>query len=201
MISRPILFSGPMVRAILEGRKTQTRRVLKIKNGWKETIEDGKLLWEDKYGDWHEAPSPYGQPGDKLWVRETFKRGHDSISGSVMYQADGHIKPGLGDFECESWRPSIHMPREASRITLEIANVRIERIQEISTIDAKAEGIEILPSGRGYYDPRYDHGAVHLGYFESATEAFQTLWESINFERGFGWEKNPWVWVLEFKRV
>lgn len=173
MKERPILFSGEMVRAILDGRKTQTRRVIKPQ-GEPYTIEDVDVL-----------KCPYGIPGDRLWVRETFAdlRGM-GFGHKWAYRADtpegsesDRIRIGYG----VRWKPSIHMPRWASRITLEITDIRVERVQDITYIDAKAEGVEYE---KGYTDPR---------------EAFATLWNSINAKRDYGWAMNPWVWIIEFK--
>lgn len=189
---RPILFSGPMVRANLEGRKTQTRRVLKgapmrlwAASGWE--IEDGDCMWCDAYGDYHSLTQicPYGRIGDRLWVRETWAHrrwmiGDASPNPTTIYRADSDDLNG-----CDRWRPSVHMPRWASRITLEVVSVRVERLHGISEEDAVAEGVEMLPVGR-------DIG-------KQAALSFAVLWQSIN---GLGsWDDNPWVWVVEFKRI
>lgn len=191
MKERPILFKDEMVRAILAGQKTQTRRVVKSL----------ALDWLNQEGFTPEfvacpenSMCPYGQPGDQLWVREShwwFKDEHDPVTGyfppkltaeDVEYRADGE-KP------VRIWRPSIHMPRWASRITLEITGVRVERVQDISNADALAEGVD-------GHDFSMSHAA---GCGPSALGAFRELWESIN---GPGsWQANPWVWVVEFKRV
>lgn len=188
---RPILFSAPMVRAILDGRKTQTRRVVKAEipswvkvwnghNGAEHFFFDRE---EDDEAGMHWPPydekgllCPYGQPGDRLWVRESFS--YYSHREGCWYWADGNIAA----HDCERpIRPSIHMPRWASRITLEVVSVRVERLQDISEQDAKAEGAEPAECCHAHY-----HG-------------FRKLWESIN---GAGsWEANPWVWVVEFRRV
>lgn len=137
---RPILFSGPMVRAILEGRKTQTRRVLKNPDdGVSTTIEDGSPLYCDDGGFWHPRPCPYGQPGDRLWVREAHQLSPDGPIYRATAREHGTYEPGGAG----PWRPSIHMPRWASRITLEITDVRVERVQEITEDDAIAEGVEV----------------------------------------------------------
>ena len=215
---RPILFSGSMVRAILDGRKTQTRRVLKDRfwdiqsgpencmNGFRR-IDGGCAVFEiqDTVDSTHEYKirCPYGVPGDTLWVRECWGTpdadhpqcvdGRKPQQGDHMvYRANpaddyqwGSGLPSQGGFV---WRPSIHMPRWASRITLEVTDVRIERVQEISVDDAIAEGV--------WLDPPDAHG------FRSEVQgAFRELWDSINAKRGFGWEANPWVWALAFKRI
>ena len=205
MKERPILFSGAMVRAILDGRKSQTRRVIKdfaIKRlsnrhefatsgphqlSMKET--PGYAYVELDSGALVGLPCPYGQPGDRLWVREAFavqqalwEMNHGPQP--VHYLADSP-KEQIEDY---TGKPSIHMPRWASRITLEITGVRVERLQEISEADALAEGTAPSIVGRAF-----DHMKYRAG--------FQTLWDSINAARGYGWEVNPWVWVIEFRRM
>ena len=196
MSERPILFSGPMVRAILEGRKTQTRRVLKPSAYLRRYNDERRLnLSEAQLLDAkaHAArvnigrglPSPCGAPGDTLWVRETwapsrFKAGDPNYA----YRADGE-REGVG-----RWRPSIHMPRRASRLTLRIKSVRVERLQEISEADAIAEGV-LRTGGRAQLQPNH---------FRPARELFSELWDSINEDRA-PWASNPWVWVVEFSRV
>ncbi|ENH6339276.1 hypothetical protein ABWH74_002617 [Burkholderia vietnamiensis] len=212
MKERPILFSGAMVRAILEGRKTQTRRVMKHQppdDVAPITVARYHPTIVDRRGD--EAPgpeifgafsddgewgckSPFGEPGDRLWVRETHlawwkldeanPAGPRVFSHVAAYAADGYeLEPG------EKWIPSIHMLRAASRITLEITDVRAERLQEISQDDAEAEGIDFLRSV-----PDADETLDARGLFHC-------LWDGINAERGHGWEANPWVWVIEFRRI
>lgn len=190
--SRPILFSATMVRALLAGTKTQTRRVVKP---CKCKITAAQLAacevaGEVNLGDY--TNSPYGQPGDRLWVRETWAAPHSddarpprSIHCDWMqiHYAATEERGGL------LWRPSIHMPRWASRITLEITGVRVERLQDISAKDAIAEGVRV----------HEDHHGKPSGSIYSPVQAYCDLWESIN---GHGsWDANPWVWVLEFKRV
>jgi len=175
MKERPILFSGPMVRAILEGRKTQTRRVVKPQPAHIPGI--GTVLNIDTITG---RACPYGNPGDRLWVREAWAHrrwmlGDASPNPTTVYRADGEDLKG-----CARWRPSIHMPRWASRIALEVVSVRVERLQDISEEDAKAEGIDWV-----------------IGY-RSRIPLFSALWERIN---GLGsWNANHWVWVVEFKR-
>jgi len=200
---RPILFSAPMVRAILAGTKTQTRRVLKAEPppGAERVIRpfrDERLQWAAT--DPHdmeqgqlvlgEAPRcPYGQPGDRLWVRETWARNEDQLSEtrmdtSLVYRADGETRAQDNGTDLP-WRPSIHMPRAASRITLEITGVRVERLQEISVEDCIAEGMQ---SRMREHDAACD-----------LRDQYRDLWEQIN---GPGsWAANPFVWVIEFRKL
>jgi hypothetical protein len=175
---RPILFSGEMVRAILDGRKTQTRRVVKPK--------------PDDSGLWNNDKCPYGKPGDRLWVRETF-----FVDGPrIQYRADHHGAP-----KETIWKPSIFMPRHASRILLEIADVRCERLRDISEADAIAEGVASFRPVPGDGDPE----TLYANYmnkgrlsYRKAYFSFMTLWQSINGPES--WNANPWVWVITFKR-
>lgn len=197
---RPILFSGPMVRAILEGRKTQTRRVVKGKGIWSVEFKDDHSddLWpgyEGEHGEWQWMPCPYGERGDRLWVRETFF----CVTGNPGPVVCNYKADFAGDEFGGLWKPSIHMPRWASRITLEVTGVRVERLNEISNEDIVAEGIEAI--GKGFQMP--DGSYAQAGRCESKAsttrQLFSSLWESIN---GAGsWEANPWVWVVEFRRV
>lgn len=183
MIDRPILFSGPMVLAILAGRKTQTRRVIPQKlldqmprGGWESEAEWRLAL---------AAKCRYGQPGDWLWVRETFSACACNVCRSAWPKQGPHgvsYKAGYSGPSGIVWRPSIHTPRWASRITLEVVGVRVERVQEISVDDCAAEGV---PSSC----------PQHL------RPDYACLWDMINAARGFGWDKNPWVWVVEFRRA
>lgn len=206
MKDRPILFSAPMVRAILEGRKTQTRRVVKPvgndegfviidygNGGWPYRSDDGDSTTHTVkrggklYHDETPHACPYGQPGDRLWVREAWATHacfdnippRDLTTRSIHYQADGKVETG-------KYRQAFHMPRWASRILLEVTGVRVERLQDISEADALAEGVTVTPC-----HPRH---ADRMG-----RNTYRDLWESIN---GPGsWDANPWVWVIEFKRV
>jgi hypothetical protein len=205
---RPILFSAPMVRAILDGRKTVTRRPLNaqaLKN-----IGYGVQL-----GECHELPSegplhpnsvgyyndfcPFGQIGDRLYVRETcFINDYRETAVPEGERADCEIHyraDGVPDFEGEEelirWRPSIHMPRWASRILLEITDVRVERLQEITYEQAAAEGVHRGPLRE--WCASDEGGACH----KYPMPAFRDLWQST----GGDWDANPWVWVVEFKRV
>lgn len=202
----PILFSAPMVRALLNGSKTQTRRVVKPtpapnqdlsisigSSGFHFVIDKGAFSYPDVRR--YRWDCPYGQPGDRLWVRETYWR--DEEDGSVFYRADpdsdavdaNKHETGLAKY---NWRPSIFMPRAASRITLEITAVRVERLQDISGADAQAEGI--VPDGDGGW-----HLADTRHYMGDPISSYASLWEYIN--GADSWDLNPWVWVIEFKKV
>jgi hypothetical protein len=189
MRERPILFSGPMVRALLAGTKTQTRRISKpVRHpDLGNVYAPGALVLEHEPQHVIDRCCPYGRPGDRLWVRETFghfERNENFKPGcEVFYRADGNC------LELEPWRPSIHMPRWASRILLEITGVRVERLQDINEADALAEGSF---TWAGEQDtPVRDLDEARLVYCQ--------LWEEIN---GPGsWDANPWVWVVEFERA
>lgn len=191
---RPILFSGEMVRAILEGRKTQTRRVVTtpLPDGpeWCPYNESGWAVARiNEYGAKVCTCQPlrpsYGYTGDRLWVREGFIR-HISIPQLVGYVADGCAVTE----EWERRAPSIHMPRRFCRIVLELTNVRVERLSEISDDDAKAEAPPM----------EYKSDGCHIAVFDHR-KAFALLWDSLNAARGYGWDVNPWVWALTFRRV
>ena len=211
MTERPILFSAPMVQAILDGRKTMTRRVVKLP-GWAQECNEDNEFELDGNPPWPHAiarktgclaplTSPYGQPGDRLWVREAWRVGalSDNLpprdinpkTNTVFYEADGNAPEWVGRY-----RPPMFMPRWASRITLEITAVRVERLNEISEQDAVAEGIAIRRSAYGIFECQLPDGKTHFD--DSATDLFRKLWESIN---GPGsWAINPWVWAMELKR-
>lgn len=218
MRERPILFSDEMVLAILQGLKTQTRRVVKpqpnlewlalpITVGWyAPTIVDwdgredaGPEIFGAYDRDGWGMVCPYGAPGDRLWVREAFGCNcHNSaqpVPGcEIVYRATGD---SVDDPPFSAWRPSIHMPRWASRMALEITGVRVERVQDIGEADARAEGITgVLDSAF----PSYHVVGERRPKCHSAVEAFGLLWDSINGKRGYGWAANPWVWVIEFTR-
>lgn len=216
----PILFSGPMVRAILEWRKTQTRRVVTPHNSYRQVSLnawpfDLSRAWSDpgfpqlyggrkaEYlhvpfchpGEGWEKDARYDtlerwycrwQPGDKLWVKETWQTTDETINESpgVVYRATDH---GWESMEGWRWRPSIFMPRWASRLTLEITDVRAQRVQDISESDAESEGVTLKP---------IDH---RPGW--AYRTAFEELWDSINAARGYGWQANPWVWVISFRVI
>ena len=190
MSDKPIIFSTEMVKAILNGEKTQTRRIIKGQylDGAPSSfaayeLEDGKYGFSNDDSEW---VCPYGKPQDKLYVRETtlFWRNtsDNSISHVAAYKADGYgLKNG------ERWTPSIHVPKKYARILLEIESIKIERLQKISEGDAEKEGINFLRE-----IPDADETL-------SAKILFEILWDSINKKRGFGWDLNPWVWVVKFK--
>lgn len=201
MKERPILMSAPMVRAILSDTKTQTRRVAKIGatfgsvsvGHYSPAPEEhvppvfGALFRNNETGADQLLSSPYGQPGDRLWVREAFAKNEvlpveHRASGGWIYRADLNDR-GVTRYSAR-WTPSIHMPRAASRLTLEITDVRVERLNDISEADARAEGVT-LKGGQGYE-----------GW---AKQEYMALWESINGP--CSWAMNPWVWVVEFRRV
>ena len=222
MTDRPILYSGPMVRAIIADRKTQTRRLVKVGDTIAER-DDGTpwphyTTWAhgDDGSPW--APCPYGAPGDRLWVRETW-RYHDWTEDGlpwIAYRADDSaalcedVTPEWcdrveaawatlsdprntaidGRARDRKWRPAIFMPRWASRLTLAVVSVRVERLQAITEEDAIAEGV-LRTGGRANLDPHH---------FRPARDLFADLWDSINAKRA-PWSRNPWVWVVEFTRV
>ena len=200
MKERPILFSAPMVRALLDGIKTQTRRV--AKHPLLQTLSYVVNIDGDWFGDEEgdfQIKCPYGQPGDQLWVRETWRKvepgecgcsEHCNHSAGYDYRATGS-----GDDET-TWKPSIHMPRAASRIQLEITGVRVERLQDISEEDAKAEGCPCYVCGNLMDGKNEDD--CHCFHRKAGVTDYLKLWESIN---GPGsWAANPWVWVIEFRR-
>lgn len=229
MKERGMIFNAEMVRAILEGRKTQTRRIMKVQPGTPEfglrriiesskANENGMYFWSQDDACGIKARSkpflfPYGEVGDRIWVRETFQGplfDYEQMQSYLedsskfekpefcQYAADGKPAPEYYDADDNlhcGWRPSIHMPRWASRILLEITNVRVERLNAISEEDARAEGI-------------IDGGCLNCGEPEpcscanpepDATDAFAYLWQSIYGQEN--WNANPWVWVIDFKRI
>jgi len=204
MTEKPILFSTEMVRAILSGRKTQTRRVIKEPCDYGCITGDCDHDLQDQCDNAILNSSPYGKPGGKLWVRETWK----NVEGVYYYKADigGGIEKKTGVIWTLKWKPSIHMPRKAARIILEVTAVRVERLQDISEIDAKAEGIEPEHCNKCGYTwedvcTEGDHRLCGEPEPISNKIRFRTLWNSINEKRGYSWESNPYVWVVEFKRI
>jgi len=203
MKERPILISGPMVRAILAGSQNMTRRVVRLRAG--EIAHEGgdgslHAVSNATWGDCIERviQCPYGVPGDLLWVRETCwhrEVHHADCLDEYEYCAtcahpNGSTNPADYHTNDGYWRklPSIFMPRWASRLTLRITSIRVERVQDITEEDAWAEGFP-------------DPDGTNRGYPDRARYWFHALWDSINAERGFGWDANPWVWVVGFEVV
>jgi hypothetical protein len=178
MREMPILFSTEMVAAIIGGHKTMTRRVCK---GAREL---SCVL------DWPIDTCPYGKIGSHLWVRETWRPDNTFAGGGIprlgIKFGHGYEWKALNPNQTGKWKPSIFMPREASRITLEITNIRVERLLDITESDACKEG----DPNQGLIASENDH-----------TTWFQYLWDSINAKRGYSWESNPWVWCISFKRI
>lgn len=203
MKERPILFSAPMVRALLDGTKTQTRRVVKPQPF--AITSDGvpfvQTADDEKFGRLGKViVCPYGQPGDRLWVREAWA----PLTIGHAYSAD----PIWNSSPSGRWHPSIHMPRVASRILLEVTGVRVERLQDISEADAAAEGL-VVRAGAAAFNasglPEYglpewaDGTPGETRWNVSAVQAYRSIWTEI---KGPGnWDANPWVWVVEFKVV
>ena len=183
MKEKGIIFSEPMVRAILENRKTQTRRVITHRDNEIQEAERVTLRNDGKWqfyqpgakAPWLRINSPY-KPGDILYVRETYAK-HDDIKGYLYKATASEFEDNL-----VKWRPSRYMPRSAARIFLRVTDVRVERVKDISGRDACAEGIEIKKFGNRKHD-------------------FEELWDSLNAKRGYSWDSNPWCWVYEFERV
>lgn len=213
MTTRPIIFSGPMVLAILDGRKTQTRRIIVPKHGGVITgpASDGGAIEAFGGGAWHEASRmevrrcPH-QPGDKLWVREKFRIGTERIGddeyAQLIYCADDEpieidgSEIDMGRLKLGKTYPSIHMPKWAARIWLEITEVRVERVQDISEEDAKAEGL--------IYDGAWWLGGIHPVKktplcWPYARYAFAALWDSIHGKDA--WDRNDWVFAYSFERT
>lgn len=202
----PGTFSDAMIRAILAGKKTQDRRVIKPQPQKNDAparpynTPEGKWAWvlETGMGVSGTFTSPFGRPGDRFWVPECFEIGHESghgnaytllrpsgaseCDGKVFYRADDAVPSP------PTWRTSSHMPRWASRIVVEVTGVRVERVQEISTGDITAEGVD---NGKSNPTMGRRHDAMQR-------RALQDLWDLLNAKRGFGWNENPWVWVPTF---
>jgi hypothetical protein len=183
MKEHPILFSEAMVRAILGGHKTATRRVIKPQPPHHEwSIYPSERLNIQTSGGQY-VHCPYGQVGDQLWVREAFVPDYFD-DGRPGYKADWTAT--AAEYVKEpKWKPSIFMPYRLSRIFLDIVAIRVEQLKEISNEDAKAEGV-------GWWQP--------VGGEKNYRIEYQQLWDKLNAKRGFGWDVNPWVWVIEFTR-
>jgi len=220
MKERPKIFNAEEVRALLDGRKSQFRIPVKTKFPIKEnwvlcTIREGDRKIEGKHfftdpknpgcadgdGRTEYFSSPFGLVGDKLWVRETFRLSNDFMSSptlekhlskkpTVLYYANDNPKYRDQDM----WKPSIHMPRWASRITLEVTGVSVERLMDISENDALLEGVQPGFLDGGNWEETDDPNCP-------AIPAFKKLWDSTYSKKGFGWDKSPWVWVVEFKQA
>ena len=208
MKERPIIMRADDVRAILAGTKTQTRRIAKLSSAGR--VERGGRNWHVDDPDAAFA-CPYGQPGDRLWVRESlrFVRVGENYHEHAVYAADGVRVPRCPDLLpqfCDGMAfglarsvPSIHMPSWASRITLEITGVRVERLQDISKEDVIAEGVNRIAHGREGYFYHATRTEPHPKNWCYPDDAYRDLWEQIN---GPGsWDANPFVWVVEFRRA
>jgi hypothetical protein len=220
---RPILFSGEMVRAILDGRKHMTRRVIKpqFSKTWGQGVRNQDPDYfsvhvdiREPNGEWRWLRCPYGKKGDRLWVKETWAAIWPDLDPvplrecNIEYRADSNA-PYPGEWPADEaranpdapkWRPSIYMPRWASRLTLEVTGVKVERVQDISDEDAMAEGVyewykqmQLPHEGWSYWSPVHGSGAANK---------FRQLWDSINGSRpGCAWQDNPFVWCVSFRRV
>jgi len=221
---RPILFSGPMVRALLSGTKTQTRRAMRIQpyDDASVTVERFTQTVVDKWGEDQPGPEvfgawwadgecglacPYGKPGDRLYVREAWAHVGTMDPGLTVYRADypacvPRRYENVPPLSAMKWKPGIHMFRKNCRIVLDVTEVRVERLQDISETDAQAEGI--IPHVRGgwhwhEHDPS-DLDDWHQFGFKTARDAYRDLWDSINGKTpGAAWDANPWVWAVSFR--
>jgi hypothetical protein len=184
----PILFSTPMVQAILNGTKTQTRRIIKPQPDSR-GLRTSNVMWEDWHG--REVKCPYGEHGDIIWVRETWNKIQDVFFGGEMYiykeKYVTYKRPGASVWK---WKPSIYMPKEACRIRLLIKDIRVERLCDITEEDAIVEGIEMKT---GIFD--HINGGIH----QQPSDIYAELWDKIHGDGS--WIKNPFVWVIEFKKL
>lgn len=211
MKEHPILFSAQMVLAIMEGRKTQTRRVVKKQPNIDPQTGDFLFTYSD--GTQEVSPiehwikiqkklhCPYGKPGDSLWVRETWAK---QLDGNFIYRADYPEWQLADNTATGHWKPSIFMPRSASRILLEITDIRIERLNDISETDSIAEGVESWIETRWKSQPTH-YKIYYRGPGDESTHSslakfsYETLWQSINGPKS--WDENPFVWVITFKNI
>jgi len=208
-MERPILFLAPMVQAILNGTKTQTRRIIKPEpflNKQYSSNDPKYKEWFSMNGSHNDCPdkwiqlAPYGKPGDILWVRETWSPIEFESGTHYRYKATFTENTGLHP----KWKPSIHMPKVACRLRLMIKSIRVERLQDISIEDAKAEGIgrwieERMRSKPEHYAIYYREPGDDSLYSSCPILSYETLWQKINGPDS--WSKNPWVWVIEFKKL
>lgn len=201
-MEKPIIFSTPMIEAILDGRKNQTRRVIKpqqmeFADGTAEQFNSIEHYKDDdfifkcrNFTTFHASPYKVGQI---LWVRETWCRGKArNGDNKVIYKAD--VETDLQSIH--NWKPSIHMPKEAARIFLKVTNVRVERLQDITEEDAFKEGCIDYQCKIG--DGKFEDV---IEFDLTARDAFIDLWDSLNAKRGYSWESNPWVWAIEFEKI
>jgi hypothetical protein len=188
---KPILFSTPMVQAILDGRKTMTRRGIR---------PQPRHVYDDYMGGWDCCteghchlcePKPPYKPGDILWVRETWFENEECLLYKASKYENTKEYHGRNGWVQIKWRPSIFMPREAARIFLRVTNVRVERLQDITEEDAIAEGF-----CKGMQFCGENSSAAH-----TARQAYMWYWDILNVKRGYGWSVNPWVWVISFERI
>lgn len=217
MRERPILFSGPMIRALLDGRKTVTRRVLEEPPGM---LVDGRgtpftTVYEQKEDSLQRRNilCRYGQPGDRLWVKETWRPEASSIGHRIgwklTYAADDAVLFSDLARVDGSWRcpkaakngnvTPLFMPRWASRLSLEVVSVRVERLHDITEEDSRAEGVERLLEANGWRNYEPEPAFESVSYHLTARESFASLWRSINGPES--WDANSWVWRVEFRRV
>ncbi len=216
MNTKPMIFTTENIRGIRDGRKTMTRRVIKPQPSeggleWCTAADGAFSAWQDPLllldehsedGGPCQRVCPYGVPGDLLWVRETWGKEPDRrtspslgettnlFEGDVFYRASHENNyPG-------PWKPSIHMPRTLSRLTLRVSNVRVERVQDISEEDMIAEGITDIGDGCGCLERANGNMA-----YSTTRNLFMQLWDSINAKRGYSWESNPYVWIIEWDKV
>lgn len=219
MRERPILFSALMVRAILAGTKTQTRRPIKHADRFGPHSIEQMLEPKEARDSLIRHHCPYGRPGDRLWVREAVRLYFDGDDYRIQYRADdalgpfapepkdgeayeqvmrwierarwGEVEPG-GTEAVTAWRPSIHMPRWACRLTPDVTDVRVERLRQITPSDVRHEGVDC---------PEHDFpSGMCVGQCISLWMEFSRLWDAINAKRGYGWDADPWVWAVTFAR-
>jgi len=206
MAEHPILFSTEMVKVILKGNKTQTRRIFKDTTEHHSPYNPAYLeRWKNDSG-W-ENICPYGKIGDTLWVRETFAyridvdidKEREKAKHYLMYKANGGSPYNHMNWHSyTNWKPSIHMPRWASRINLKITDIRIQKLQDVSENDAFEEGMnKQIATYLGISTPE----SQEEFNFTACRRVFHALWDYINAKRGYSWESNPWVWCISFRKI